>query len=436
MITAHRGKIAHCLSDPATAGDAGIECFEDGALLIDNGHVAALGPADAVLARLSPDMAITEHGEDILLPGFIDCHVHYPQIDVVASFGTQLLEWLERYTFPAEAAFADKALADEHAAFFIDELLKNGTTTALVFATVHAHSADAIFAAAARKNLRLAAGKVLMDRNCPPELQDTATTGYTQSRALIEKWHGQNRLLYAITPRFAVTSSPDQLAAAGRLAAEFPDVLVHTHLAENLDEVEQVAKLFPDARSYLDVYQNSGLVRDRAVFAHCLHLHDEDLSAMAHAHAGIAFCPTSNTFLGSGLFDLSRIRNSGIDVGLGTDIGGGTSFSLLATMAEAYKVAQLQQQTLSSAAALYLATLGAAKTLGIEDKVGNFALGKEADFVVLDAAPTALLARRLRGARNMAEALFAHMMLGDDRSIRATYILGEAAYRKDGQPRP
>lgn len=436
MTTAHRGNIAHCTSDPASNDKGSVEYFEDGALLIDNGYIAALGPADSVLGTVSADVPIIEHGDATLLPGFIDCHVHYPQIDVIASYGTQLLDWLERYTFPAEAAFADKALAHEHAAFFVDELLKNGTTSALVFATVHAHSADAIFAAAAKRNLRLAAGKVLMDRNCPADLRDSAESGYTDSRTLIEKWHGQDRLLYAVTPRFAITSSQEQLTAAGRLAAEFPDVLVHTHLAENLDEVEQVAQLFPQARSYLDVYHRSGLLRERAVFAHCIHLDDEDLSVMARARGSVAFCPTSNTFLGSGLLDLERVRESGIDVGLGTDVGGGTSFSLLTTMAEAYKVAQARQQSLPSAAALYLATLGAAKTLGIDDKVGNFEPGKEADFVVLDPAPTALLERRLQRAGNMGEALFAHMMLGDDRSILATYVMGEQAYCKQELSHP
>ena len=289
---------------------------------------------------------------------------------------------------------------------------------------------EAIFTAAQQRNMRLAAGKVLMDRNCPANLQDTPASGYQDSRQLIEKWHHQDRLLYAITPRFAVTSSDAQLAAAGQLADEFPDTLVHTHLSENLEEVAWIAELFPDARSYLDVYAQHGLVRERSVFAHCIHLHEEDYQEFARHGGGMAFCPSSNLFLGSGLFDLKKAHAHGLNVGLGTDVGGGTSFSLLQTINAAYKVLQMQKQSLHSAEALYLATLGGAKTLGIEDKVGNFLPGKEADFIVLDNAPTPLLARRLAQAHTHEDALFMHMILGDDRSISKTYIMGERVYEK------
>jgi guanine deaminase len=431
VITAHRGKIAHCLGDP-DLDPANFQCFDDGVLLVDQGHIAAIGPANTMLENLSPDIQVIDHGDDLIVPGFIDCHVHYPQIDVIASYGTQLLEWLESYTFPAEAAFADPVHARASAEFFLDELLRNGTTSALVFATVHRESAEALFAASQQRQMRIATGKVLMDRHCPAYLQDTAQSAYAESRELLERWHGQDRLLYAITPRFAVTSSDEQLRLAGTLAAEFPDALIHTHLAENPDEVRWVRELFPHAASYLDVYQQAGLLRQRAVFAHCLHLHDEDYTSMASRGGGMAFCPTSNLFLGSGLFDLARAREHQISVGLGTDVGGGTCFSLLRTINEAYKVLQLNQQSLASTAALYLATLGAANTLGIDDKVGSLEPGKEADFVVLDHAATALVERRMQTAANIEDALFVHMVLGDDRSVRATYILGEEAHRKSG----
>ena len=430
-VVAHRGRIAHCLSEPGDQpDDSSVEYFDDGLMVIDNGHISALAPAESLVNTLSDDIEIVEHGNRLIIPGMIDCHVHYAQTDVIACYGTQLLNWLEDYAFPAEMRFADIAHANACADFFVEEMLKNGTTSALVFATVHPHSVDAIFAAANKRHMRIAAGKVLMDQHCPTALQDTAASGYRESRELLERWHHQDRLDYAITPRFAVTSSQSQLAAAGKLADEFPSAMIHTHLAENLDEARWVRELYPHARSYLDVYQQAGLLRERAVFAHCIHLDEPDYEAMAKGGGAMAFCPTSNLFLGSGLFDLARARQHGIQVGLGTDVGGGTSFSLLQTMNEAYKVLQLQQVSLSSVAALYLATLGAAKSLCTQDKVGNFEVGKEADFVVLDSAPTRLLERRLAQANTLSDSLFSHMMLGDDRSVDATYIMGELAYAK------
>ena len=426
-----RGCILHCLSDPGEHGDpAAVEYFDDGMMLIDNGRIVSIGPAQAVAATLGEDIPVTHYESELIMPGMIDCHVHFPQTDIIASYGAQLLDWLNTYTFPAEAKFADKALADETAAFFLDELLRNGTTSALVFATVHPQSADALFEAAAQRNMRIAAGKVLMDRHCPDYLQDTAVSGYRESRDLLERWHGNGRAHYAITPRFAPTSSPQQLAAAGKLAAEFPDTLVHTHLAENLDEVRWVAELFPEARSYLDVYARAQLLRERSVFAHCIHLDDADHHQMANAGAAMAFCPTSNLFLGSGLFDLARARAHEIRVGLGTDVGGGTSFSLLRTAGEAYKVLQLGKQSLPSFRALWLATLGGAEALYMDDRIGNFKPGKEADFIVVDCESTELLKRRHRATQTLDEALFVQLMLADDRAIAATYVMGEIAWTR------
>lgn len=420
------GRLLHCLADPA-GGDERVEYLADGAMMIEDGIITEIGPATKLRHSIGSDVEIVDHSDALILPGLVDCHVHYPQTDIIASFGEQLLSWLNNYTFPREAQFNDPSLARETANFFLDELLSNGTTTALVFATVHSESVDALFEAAAARRMRLAAGKVLMDQNCPENLRDTAESGYQQSRELLQRWHGQDRLHYAITPRFAATSSEAQLRAAGRLAAEFPDTLIHTHLAENTAEVEWVGELFPEHRSYTDVYHDTGLMRERAVFAHCIHLDETDYRAFKVTGAGMAFCPTSNLFLGSGLFDWVRSSSHGIPIGLGTDVGGGTSFSLLRTLSEAYKVLQLRQQTLTSFDALYLATLGGAKTLGMDDRIGNFAPGKEADFIVLDHAATPLLKRRLAAAQTLPEELFVQIMLGDDRSIAATYILGELA---------
>ncbi len=426
MRQAYRASVFHCLADPGESSDsAAFECFDDGLLIVEDGLVVKAGHAATMLPHLAQDIAVTEYPGKIIVPGFIDCHVHFPQLDIIASYGEQLLDWLNRYAYPAEARFADAEYARDIASVFLDELLRNGTTTALVFGTVHAHSADAIFEAAQSRGMRLIAGKVLMDSNCPEELRDSAESAYADSKMLIERWHGKHRLGYAITPRFALTSSEQQLAAAGRLADEYPDVWIHTHLAENKAELRQISQQFPDSRSYLGVYEQFGLLRERAVFAHCLHLNDEDHACMATTGGAAAFCPSSNLFLGSGLFDLRSMRAANVRVGLGTDVGGGTSVSLMRTAGEAYKVLQLQNQALPASRALYLATLGAAEALYLEDKLGNFEAGKEADFVVLDPAGSTLSERRTRAATSIEEALFAIMVLADDRNIFATYVAGQ-----------
>ena len=427
-MEALRASILHCLADPGEGSKpAAWEYFEDGLLAVHDGRIVDAGPADAVRARLPADIEVTDYAGKLIVPGFIDCHVHFPQLDIIGSYGAQLLDWLNQYAYPVEAKFADPDHAREVANAFVDELLRNGTTTALVFGTVHAHSADAIFEAAEARNMRLIAGKVLMDSNCPEELRDSPDSGYAESKALIERWHGKGRLGYAITPRFALTSSPEQLAAAGKLADEYPDTWIHTHLAENMDEVEQIARQFPDSRSYLDVYEQFGLVRERAVFAHCLHMNDQDRASMAANRAAAAFCPTSNLFLGSGLFDLTAMREAGVCCGLGTDVGGGTSLSLLRTASEAYKVLHLREHALPATQALYLATLGAAEALRLEDKIGNFEEGKEADFAVLDFEGSNLTARRCAAASTIEEKLFALMTLADDRNVAATYVEGRLA---------
>jgi len=426
MRKAYRASILHCLADPGEGSEpSALEYFADGLLVVEDGLIAKVGDASALLPQMGDGIEVIEYPGKIIVPGFIDCHVHFAQLDIIASYGEQLLDWLNRYAYPVEAQFADEAHARAVAGVFLDELLDNGTTTALVFGTVHPHSADAIFEAAEARGMRLLAGKVLMDINCPAELRDDPASAYADSKALIERWHGKGRLGYAITPRFALTSSEEQLAAAGRLAAEYPDVWIHTHLAENAAEVAEIGRQFPDSRSYLDVYDHFGLLRERSVFAHCLHMDDEDRQNMAKKGGAAAFCPTSNLFLGSGLFDLRKMRAANVRCGLGTDVGGGTSLSLLRTASEAYKVLHLQDQALPASRALYLATLGAAEALVLDDKVGNFERGKEADFVVLDPAGTALSERRTSVSSSIEETLFAITMLGDDRHIAATYVAGQ-----------
>ncbi|MEX2122890.1 MAG: guanine deaminase [Woeseia sp.] len=428
-VTAHRASILHCLRDPSDDKDplasGSVEYFEDGLLVVADGYVDRLGPAEALLKELPSNVKVVEHGDKLIIPGLIDCHVHYPQIDIIASYGERLLDWLEKYAYPAERKFADPEHAKEVAEFFVQELLRNGTTTACVFATVHPQSVDAIFEAASKYGMRLIAGKVLMDKNCPEDLRDTPETGYEQSRQLIEKWHGRDRLSYAVTPRFAITSSEEQLRQAGRLLKEYPDVYLHTHLAENEEEVAQVARQFPWSRSYLDVYEHFELVRERSVFAHCIHMHDDDRKLMARKGAAMAFCPSSNLFLGSGLFDMKGAHQYGIPVGAGSDVGGGASLSMLRTLGDAYMVLQLKGRSLTPFGAFYLATMSAARTLYLDNKLGNFIKSKEADIVVLDASRTAITERRCRNSKDIGDRLFADFLMGDDRLIADVYVMGK-----------
>lgn len=407
-----------------------VRYLEDAVLISEHGKIKWFGTWQDAQPHLPEDVEIQHYPEQLIVPGFIDTHIHYPQTEMVGAYGEQLLSWLNTYTFPTELQFKDRNYAEHIAHFFIQELLKNGTTTALVFCTVHPESVDALFQAAANFNMRLIAGKVMMDRHAPEDLCDTAESSYTDSKALIEKWHGQGRALYAITPRFAPTSTPEQLEKAGQLKQEFPDVYVHTHLSENKDEIAWVKSLFPERQNYLDVYHHYGLTGQRSVFAHCVHLEDQEWDCMHATDSAIAFCPTSNLFLGSGLFPLNKTWEKQVKVGLGTDIGAGTSFNQLQTLNEAYKVQQLQGNKLSAFESLYHATLGGAKALDLQDKLGNFNLGKEADFVVLDLNATALQSLRQSRAKAIEDRLFALFTLGDDRNVHATYVYGQCKFSK------
>ena len=429
-LSAHRGEILHCLNDPDQGMDDCYQYLQDGLLILEHGHVLQCGPAKDLFANLDHTITVHHHKHGVIVPGFVDTHIHYPQCEVIASYGTQLIDWLQNYTFPAELQFSDEHTATNIAAFFVQELLRNGTTTALVFATSHPESVQAFFEEALKHELRMICGKVMMDRNAPKALCDTAESSYQQSSQLIQNWHGRGRLQYAVTPRFAPTSSARQLEVAGRLLQEHPSVYLHTHIAEHTDECEWVSQLFPENIDYLDVYDHYGLLGRRSVFAHGIHLSDREWQRLADTHSNIAFCPTSNLFIGSGLFDLNKAAQFGVTTGLGTDVGGGDSFSILRTINEAYKVQQLRGYNLSPMKSLFMATLGGAMALDLQDKIGNFETGKEADFVVLDYHATPLIQFRMAKAKSIMEKLFVLQMLGDDRAIRECWVFGKKRFQK------
>lgn len=434
-VTALRGTLVSFSGDPFLEDPA--RCFHhetDGLVICRDGVIEASGPYDELKPRLPEDAQLTDYSGSILSAGFIDTHVHYVQTEMIASPGKQLLQWVEDYIYPAEEAFADEAHARLVASVFCDALLRNGTTTASVYCAVYPQSVDALFEEALKRNLRLIAGKCMMDRNVPDALSDTAQSGYDQSKALIEKWHGKGRLSYAVTPRWAGSSSPAQLEAAGALWRQDPSLVLQTHIAENRQEVAFVTGLFPQRKDFLDIYEHYGLVGRRAVLGHCIWMSESEYARIHEHDASIAHCPTSNLFLGSGLFPLrlAKDRKRPIHVGLATDIGAGTSFSLLATLNEAYKIAALKEAPIGALEGFYLATLGGARALGLEHRIGSLEAGREADIVVLDPAATPLLAFRNARSRSLQETLFLLMTLGDESAVRATYVAGRLAHRRDG----
>lgn len=430
-----RGRLLWFDADPAEEGEGrSVRYVADGLVVVDKGIIREVGEASALLPRLRSETLFADHRPHLVMPGFIDPHLHMPQTQVIASYGTELMEWLAKYTFPEESRYGDAAVAAEGARFLIDELLASGTTTAGVYCTTHPESVDAFFTEAARRSLRMVAGKVMMDRGAPPALLDTAETGYQQSKALIGKWHGKGRLDYAITPRFAPTSSDAQLEACEALAVEHPDLHIQTHLSENAAEIAFVREAFPWSKDYTEVYERFGLVRPKALFGHCIHLSKRERAALAKKGATAVFCPTSNLFLGSGLFDLAAARAAGIKVGLATDIGGGTSYSMLRTAAEAYKVLALQGQKLPSFDAFHMLTAGNAAAMALDNRIGRIAPGLEADLVVLDTSATSALRRRMVRVETLEEELFALMILGDERATVATYADGHRVYDRSAMP--
>ncbi|NQU56643.1 MAG: guanine deaminase [Rhodospirillales bacterium] len=428
-----RGQTLTFKGDPFAVGpDESISFEADGAVVIQDGIIIDVGPASAVLAR-HPQLRPEHYPDCLIMAGFIDAHVHYPQTEIIAAYGEQLLEWLNSYTFPAESRFGDKQYADHAASFFLDEALRNGVTSSSVYCTSHPQSVTSLFEQASKRGMRMAAGKVMMDRNAPDHLLDTPETSFEQSQALIEQWHGKNRCVYAITPRFAPTSSPEQLEAAGALWEKYPSTLMQTHISESESEIAWVKELFPEARDYLDVYERYGLLKSGANFGHGIHLTDREIAALRESGAGLSHCPTSNTFIGSGLFKMADLREgpNPITVGLATDIGGGSSFSIFDTMKSAYEIGQLQGYSLHPAKAYYLATLGSAKLMQLDDKIGNLACGFEADIQVIDLKSRPVIAQRMAHAGDIWDVLFLHMILADDRAIRCVYIGGAKVYDRD-----
>ncbi len=420
-----RGRILSFRDDPRRAGPRALRLIEDGAVRIENGEIAAVGEAGAILERAPPGSAIDDCRGKLVMPGFVDPHIHYPQTRVIGSYGAQLLDWLQKYTFVEEQKFADSGHCEAVARFFLDELFRQGTTTACVYCTTHPESVDAFFGESERRGARMIAGKVMMDRNAPAALMDTPRRGYDESKALMARWRGRGRLDYAIAPRFAVTSSEAQLEAAGALAREHPDAYVQTHLSENFAEIAFVKRQFPWAKTYLDVYARFGLVGPRSIFGHCLHLEQSEVVALARSESVAAFCPTSNLFLGSGLLDKKRLDDAGVRVALATDVGGGTSYSMLQTANEAYKVLQMNGQSWPATQAFYQMTLGNARALGLQSRIGTVEVGREADLIVLDSRATPAMAHRMEAVEGeLAEELFVLMTMGDDRAVSETYVAG------------
>jgi guanine deaminase len=416
------------LRAPSGSGDAqSYRYIEDGIVLVKDGRIDAVGPAETLLGQLPATTPVEDHGDALILPGFIDPHIHYPQTQVIASYGAQLLEWLEKYTFVEEQKFGDPEHAARIAEFFLDELARNGTTTALAYCSAHPASAEALFTAASRRDAGMIAGTAIMNRNGPPGLLEPARDAITASRDLIRRWHGNGRQRYAVTPRFAITSTDEQLAAAGALLAEFPTVMMQTHLAENHNEIATVKQLFPDDLSYTAVYARFGLLGPRSLMGHCIHLDDAEVALLRDTGSVAVFCPTSNLFIGSGLFNYRRLAAAGVRIALATDVGGGTSYSMLRTAAEAYKVMQLQGQNLPALEAFDLMTRGNAEALGLGGEIGSIAPGAYADLVVLDARATPAMAHRMEVAHDLEEELFVLMTMGDDRAVRQTYIAGRPA---------
>lgn len=432
-----RGPLLSFLNDPGE-GDSpepgSVLHLDDGALWLDGGHIRAIGHYHELAPHLPEGIDVVDYSGKLMMPGFIDSHVHYVQLDIMASYGRQLLDWLNEHTFPEECRFAQRAHAENVAEAFLDEQLRVGTTTAQVFCTSHPVSVDTFFAAAHQRGLRMLAGKVLMDRNAPEDLTDTVLDGIRDSERLISDWHGKDRLGYTLTPRFAPTSTPEQLDATGAILRNAPDLHLQTHLSENSGEIAWVSELFPDCPDYLGVYERYGLVGPRSTFAHGIHLTQEMRSRLAAAGANIAFCPTSNLFLGSGLFDRLACREAGLNTSLASDVGGGTDLSGLATLKAAYQVGQLLGQPLTAWQGFYRLTLGNARALHLDAHIGSLREGGDADIVILDPQATPLLTRRSARTRNLAEQLFALMMLGDDRTVYATWANGECVHHRDTAP--
>ncbi|RCS25066.1 guanine deaminase [Phyllobacterium salinisoli] len=420
-----RGRVLTFVDEPRDIADtSSYRYFEDGALLVVDGRIAALGDYADVARTAGVDTPVADHRPHLVLAGLIDAHIHFPQMQAVASYAAQLLEWLNTYTFVEEQKFADEQHAQFVAERFLDELLRHGTTTVAAYCSVHPQSVDAFFRAAQHRNMCVIGGKVMMDRNAPPALCDTPQLSYDDTTALIARWQGTGRLHYAITPRFAITSTPEQMEMSAALVREHPDCYVQTHLSENREEIALTRSLYPDAPDYTGIYEHYGLLGRKTLLGHCIHLSEREMQIMAETGSVAVFCPTSNLFLGSGLFDREKLRDHGVRIAVATDIGGGTSFSMLKTMDEAYKILQLRGQRLSPLHSFYMMTLGNARALSLEDRIGTLERGTDADITILDSRATPAMRMRMDAARTLQEELFVLQTMGDDRAVAEVYVAG------------
>ncbi|PYE37627.1 guanine deaminase [Rhizobium sp. PP-F2F-G38] len=428
-----RGRTLTFRRRPLSMDDAQAYAYEtDGALLLRDGLIVTSGTYDAVREQAPEDAVEIDHRPHLILPGFIDTHVHFPQMQVIGSYAANLLEWLNTYTFPEECRFVETAHAQRIAVHFFDEMIRHGTTTAVAYCSVHKTSADAFFAEAMKHDMRMVAGKVMMDRNAPQGLLDTPEMGYDETRAVIAQWHGKGRNHVAITPRFAITSTPEQMSAAQALAAEFPDLHIQTHLSENRDEIDYTLSLYPDAADYTDVYARYGLMGQKSLFGHAIHLSERERDAMSETGSIAVHCPTSNLFLGSGLFPLKELarREKPVRISVASDIGGGSSYSMLRTMDEAYKIQQLLGERLNPFDSYYYLTLGNAEALSLSERIGTLEPGTDADLIVLDMAATPAMALKAEVVTSLSDELFLLQTMGDDRAVVETYVAGRAAKTK------
>jgi guanine deaminase len=425
-----RGRTLSFLRWPDSARD--LDSFryeEDGGLLLSKGKIRAAGPFAELKAEAGDDVKIIDHRPHLLLPGFIDCHAHMPQMQIIASYGAELLDWLNTYTFPEEAKFRDTQHGRRISRLFLDELVRHGTTSVVAYCSVHKESAEAFFAESHGRNMLNIAGKVMMDRNAPDGVLDTPQSSYDDTKALIAEWHGKGRQHYAVTPRFAITSSPEQMEMVQTLMREHPDLHMQTHLSENHAEIAFTRELYPWAKDYTDVYDTYGLLGSKSLFGHCIHLSEREADALSRSGSVAVFCPTSNLFLGSGLFDYQRYRtrDNAVRIAAATDVGGGTNYSMLRTMDEAYKVVALNGEKMNPFASFWQITLGNAETLSLADRIGTLEVGTDADITVLDAGATPAMRLRMETVRTLAEELFLLQTLGDDRAIAEVYVAGKPA---------
>jgi guanine deaminase len=431
-----RGRLLSFEREPQDLADSESYTYiEDGGLLLQDGLITMVGEFADILDNAPPDVSVADHRPNLIMPGFIDTHLHFPQMQVIGSYAGNLLEWLNTYTFVEEQRFSEAAHAARIAIHSFDELVRHGTTTAVAYCSVHKVSADMFFAESLRRGMCMVGGKVMMDRNAPEGLRDTPQSGYDDTRKVIAEWHGKGRNHVAISPRFAITSTPEQMAMAQALAEDYPDLHIQTHLSENLDEIRYACELYPDAKDYTDIYARYGLLGPKSLFGHCIHLSDREADAMSESGSVAVFCPTSNLFLGSGLFPLKRLsrREKSVRVSVATDIGGGSSYSMLRTLDEGYKVLQLQGERMTPFESFYRMTRGNAEALGLAARIGTLEAGSDADLVILDSRATPAMALKMEVVTTLAEELFLMQTMGDDRTIAETYVAGKPAKSTLGQ---